>query len=185
MNTLKSWRFWVLNLVMVTVAFMNLFVLSHSQPFMGHNKTFNVNRVIQHSTWVEGAPVVLTNHFSQVDVSHIGDRFKNGFGFESELVGIFKVHSVDRKQDPIDLRGKITLKDLQRYDHYQTTTHCSVYTSKYCSLHLLWDSGNSAPYRSFIGARLDDTFIGGKTVAVFALIDENVFRNLIGDPNAN
>jgi hypothetical protein len=32
---------------------------------------------------------------------------------------------------------------------------------------------------------MDDTFIGGKTVAVFALIDENVFRNLIGDPNAN
>ncbi len=187
MNTLKSWRFWVLNIVVFGIAFANLFVLSHSQPFFGHNKTFSVNRIIEHSTWVEGAPVVLTNHFSQVDVNHIGDRFKNGFGFESELVGIFKVHSVDRSKDPIDVRSKISLKQLEHYRHYVTTTHCSGGTSKYCNLVLIWDVKNSAPYRTFMGLLSDDTVLpdsGGKKVKTFVLIDSNLFRNLIGDPSA-
>jgi len=194
MNTLKSWRFWVVNLVMVGVAFANLFVLSHSIPFMGHNKTYNINRVIEHSHWVEGAPVVLTNHFATVDVNHIGDRFKNGFGFESELIGIFKVHSVNRSQDPIDLRGKMTLKALKHYRYYETTTHCSGQNSKYCNLYLIWDAKNSAPYRTFIGTRVEDSLSINdmdnpgrpvRSVKTFVLLDSNLYRNLIGDPNAN
>lgn len=187
MNTLKSWRFWVLNAVIAGITFANLFVLSHTQPFFGHNKTFSVNRMIEHSQWVEGAPVVLTNHFSQVDVNHIGDRFANGFGFETELVDIFKVNSVNRSKDPIDVRGKITLKQLMHYRYYKTTTHCSGGTSKYCNLVIIWDVQNSAPYRTFMGLRSDDTVLpasGGKMVKTFVLLDSNLFRNLIGDPSA-
>lgn len=189
MNTLKSWRFWVLNLVMAAVAFVNLFVLSHSAPFMGHNKTYNINRIIEHAHWVEGAPVVLSNHFSTVHVSNIGDRFKNGFGFEDELIGIFKIKSVDRSQDPINLQGKMTLKQLLHYRHYATTAHCSGQTSKYCNLYLIWDAGNSAPYRSFIGVQVEDTMSlknqddpGAKArlVKTFVLLDSNLYRNLIG-----
>jgi hypothetical protein len=32
---------------------------------------------------------------------------------------------------------------------------------------------------------MDDVMVGSKKTAVFALIDANVFRNLIGDPDAN
>ena len=35
MNTLKSWRFWLVNLVMFTVAFMNLFVRAEWQAEQG------------------------------------------------------------------------------------------------------------------------------------------------------
>jgi hypothetical protein len=194
MNTLKSWRFWVMNVTIAVVAFANMFVLSHSLPFMGHNKTFGINRIIEHSQWVEGAPVVLTNHFSTVSVNHIGDRFKNGFGFESELIGIFKVHSVDRSQDPIDIRGKVPLKTLLHYRRYETTTHCSGQSSKYCNLWIVWDGGNSAPYRTFIGVQVDDSLLLSdfdqpnrvpRKVKTFMLLDSNLYRNLIGDPNAN
>lgn len=194
MNTLKSWRFWLVNLVMVTVAFCNVFVMSHSLPFIGHNKTYNVNRVIEHSHWVEGAPVVLSNHFSTVRVKNIGDRFKNGFGFESELIGIFKIKSVNRSQDPINVQGKISLHQLLHYRHYETSTHCSGQTSKYCNLFLVWDAGNSAPYRTFIGLQVEktpsitDMDNPGQpvhNVKTFVLLDSNLYRNLIGDPNAN
>ncbi len=176
MRPLRSWRFWLLNVGVAIVAFCNLFVLSHSAPFFRGNTTFNVNRVIERAHWVEGAPVVLTNHFSTVHVRNIGDRFENGFGFESELVGIFKVRSVDRTKDPIDVRDKITLAELKRHVHYETTTHCSLGTSKYCKLYLIWDHKNSAPYRTFIGVLIEDKS--------FALIDSNLYRNLIGDPSA-
>jgi hypothetical protein len=189
MNTLKSWRFWLVNLVMLSVSVLNLFVLEHSTPFMGHNKTYNINRIIEHAHWVEGAPVVLSNHFSTVHVTNIGDRFKNGFGFQSELVDIFKVKSVDRSQDPIDLQGKVTLKQLLHYRHYLTTTHCSGGSSKYCNLYLVWDAYNSAPYRTFIGVRVEDTMsmfnpqnpaTKPRLVHTFVLLDSNLYRNLIG-----
>jgi len=194
MNTLKSWRFWVLNASVAAIAFVNLFVLSHSLPFMGHNKTFGINRIIEHSHWVEGAPVVLTNHFSTVSVNHIGDRFKNGFGFESELIGIFKVHSVDRSQDPIDIRAKVPLSKLLTYRHYETTTHCSGQSSKYCNLWIVWDAGNSAPYRTFIGTQVADSLLLSdfdqpnrkpRQVKTFMLLDSNLYRNLIGAVNGN
>lgn len=194
MNTLKSWRFWLLSVGAATIAFLNMFVLSHPLPFIGHNKWFGINRIIEHARWVEGAPVVLTNHFSQVDVSHLGQRKGNGFSFESELIGIFKVHSVDTTKDPIDVRGKITTKELLRYRHYETTTHCTGYKSKYCNLYLVWDGKNSAPYRSFIGIRVEDSLLISdfdqpnrvpRMAKTFMLLDTNLYRNLIGDPNAN
>jgi hypothetical protein len=194
MNTLKSWRFWVATLAAAVTAFLNLFVLDHSLPFIGHNKTFGINRVIEHSQWVEGAPVVLTNHFSQVSVNHIGSRFGKGFGFESELIGIFKVHSVDRSQNPIDIRDKISMKALLHYRHYETTTHCKGSQTKYCNLWIVWDAGNSAPYRTFIGTKVADSLLLSdfdqphrvpRMVGTFMLLDSNLYRNLIGDPNAN
>jgi hypothetical protein len=102
-------------------------------------------------------------------------------------VGIFKVHSVDRSKDPVDVRDKISLKQLKHYRHYETTTHCSGGTSKYCNLVLIWDVKNSAPYRTFVGLLSDDTVLpdsGGKKVKTFVLLDSNLFRNLIGDPSA-
>jgi len=194
MNTLKSWRFWLLNAGVAAITVINLFVINHDLPFIGHNKTFGVNRVIEHSHWVEGAPVVLTNHFSQVDINHTGDRFGDGFSLEPELVDIFKVHSIDRSQNPIDVRGKVALSKLLHFRRYETITHCSGQSSKYCNLWLVWDAQNSAPYRTFIGIRVDDSELisdklqpGLQTrfVKTYMLLDSNIYRNLIGDPNGN
>jgi hypothetical protein len=194
MSTLKSWRFWILSAGSAVIVFLNIFVLSHSLPFIGHNKTFGVNRIIEHSQWVEGAPVVLKNHFQTVNVHHIGTRAGNGFSFESELINIFRVNSVSTAKDPLDIRNRISMKTLMHYRHYETTTHCSQGGSKYCNLLIVWDGHNSAPYRTFVGTRVPDSLLLSdfdqpnrkpRMVKTFMLLDTNLYRNLIGAPNAN
>jgi hypothetical protein len=165
----RSWRAWLLIVCMVVISAANAFGLPRNYPFYGNNNTFNINSVIEDAFWVEGAPVVLANHFDRVDVTNIGDRFKNGFGFQNELEVIFKIHKVDRSQDPVDVRGKIAMKTIKPYTRYKTTTHCSGRNSKYCKLILVWDGKNSAPYRTFVGARVEDN--------TYALIDSNLLNN--------
>jgi hypothetical protein len=88
----------------------------------------------------------------------------------------------------------MTLKALKHYRYYETTTHCSGQNSKYCNLYLIWDAKNSAPYRTFIGTRVEDSLSINdmdnpgrpvRSVKTFVLLDSNLYRNLIGDPNAN
>jgi hypothetical protein len=153
---------------MVIISAANAFGLPRNYPFYGNNSTFNINSVIEDAHWVEGAPVVLSNHFDRVEITNIGDRFKNGFGLQDELVQIFKIKKVDRTEDPIDVRGVIPNAKIKPYTRYKTTTHCSGRNSKYCQLYLVWDGKNSAPYRTFVGARIQDN--------TYALIDSNLLK---------
>ncbi|MEN9753185.1 MAG: hypothetical protein RL670_876 [Actinomycetota bacterium] len=169
----KSWRFWLVALSCLTVAFANVAAAPKRLPFTKGNHDFNVAQIIENTGWVEAAPVVLTNHFRKVSVSHVGDRFENGFGFERELVGIFGIASVQRATDPIDVRDRLTAAELAEFEQYRSEVHCSGRNSKYCDFQLIWDSKHAPRDARFIGLLTTDNS--------YALIEANLLKRLLGD----
>ncbi|MEN9752890.1 MAG: hypothetical protein RL670_581 [Actinomycetota bacterium] len=168
----RNWRFWLVVLLTLAVAAANVAIAPKRLPFTKGNHDFNVAQIIEDLAWVEAAPVVLTNHFRKVSVTHIGDRFKNGFGFEHEIVGIFGIKSVLRASDPIDVRGRLSAAQLAPFSHYNSEVHCSGRNSKYCGFQIYWDAA-SAPR--------DATFVGLLTTAdTYALIESNLLKRLLG-----
>lgn len=185
-----SWRSWALVSFMAVVVLLNVFVLPRSLPFIGHGQTLQIKQIIEDSQWVEGAPVFLTNHFKNVSVNHLGDRFANGFSFEDSLAEIYGVKSVDRSKDPIDISSVVSETDLMQYAHYETTTHCFGGSSKYCNLLIIWDSSNTSDSRIFVGSQIADSHLLKDTAAdtakapivkTFVLLDSDLFIKLTGD----
>ena len=156
----RSWRFWVAILVLILVTVANLKFAPWRLPFTKGNRDFNVAQMIESRRWVEAAPVVLTNHFRKVTVTNVGDRFKDGFGFERELVGIFGVAAVHRKNNPVDVRDRLTAAQLAPFSQYKSTVHCSGRTSKYCGLQIYWNPKLAPRDATFVGILTSDNSYG-------------------------
>lgn len=174
MKQLTNWRLLALVAVMVTVVVGNLFIAERALPFFKENRDFTITRIIENKKWIESAPVVLTNHFDEVRVLNAGDRFENGFGFETELVSIYGIKSVDYARDPIDLREFFATVKLHRGKLfvYESKVHCSGRKSKYCDMQLIWDKKAKAKDRTFVGVRTGDD--------AYALVDELVLTQWLG-----
>jgi len=168
----RSWKFWVAVAVLVLVTVSNLTVAPWRLPFTKGNRDFNVSQMIESRRWVEAAPVVLTNHFRKVSVINIGDRFKDGFGFERELVGIFGVASVHRKNNPVDVRDRLNADQLAPYSQYKSKVHCSGRSSKYCGFQIFWDQKLAPRDATFVGILTSDKSYG--------LIESGLLSRLLG-----
>ncbi len=168
----RSWRFWLAIIVLILVTVANLKVAPWRLPFTKGNRDFNVAQMIESRRWVEAAPVVLTNHFRKVTVTNTGDRFKNGFGFERELVGIFGVTAVHRKNNPVDVRDRLSASQLASFSKYKSTVHCSGRTSKYCGFQIFWDQKQAPRDATFVGLLTSDNAYG--------LIEASLLKRLLG-----
>jgi hypothetical protein len=169
-----NWRRTTLVIGMVIVVAANLFVAERALPFFKGNRDFTITRIIERKQWIESAPVVLANHFDKVTVLNVGDRFKNGFGFESELVAIYGIDSVDYANDPIDLQDFFTTVKLNRGKLfvYESQVHCSGRKSKYCDMQLIWDKKAMNNYRTFVGVQTGEN--------AYALVDTLVLDKWFG-----
>ena len=174
MMSWMNWRKALLVAGMLAVVYGNIFVAERALPFFGDNRAFSVAKIIEQKHWIESAPVVLTNHFDKVQVLNVGDRFKNGFGFETELVAIYGIESVDYEHDPIDLRDFFATVKLNRgkFFVYDSEVHCSGRNSKYCDMQLIWDKKAKAKDRTFVGVRTGNDS--------YALVDQLVLEQWFG-----
>ena len=168
MKLRMNWRRTALVIGMIIVVAVNLFVAERALPFFKDNRDFSITRIIERKHWIESAPVVLGNHFDKVTVLNVGDRFENGFGFESELVAIYKIASVDYQHDPIDLKDFFATVKLNRGQLfvYDSQVHCGGRKSKYCGMQLIWDKKAMNNYRTFVGVQTSEDS--------FALVDKLV-----------
>ncbi len=188
MKLLKSWRFIALAVVCVVVIANNLLFSPGKLPFTTSYDKFKVNEMLEDQSWVEVAPLVLKNHFRNVHVSNTGVVTKNGFGFQREIVRIFNVTKDDpTKQDPIDIRGKITIAELESYKQYpkkptvsfgnmrddMAKTHCAGRSTKYCTFAIYWDASFPTTSASFVGVRITDNS--------YALIEEGLLQKVLGN----
>ncbi len=198
MKPLKAWRFIALAAAIVGIVFANLtyapvasvddgkggFVDRRVLPFSKGYNLFDVSEIVEDYAWVEAAPVVLANHFKHVHVYRVGSVLKNGFSFQQELVRIYKIDSVDRSQDPVDLRGKVSLDTLSAYKQYpkgnvykggklppdMAPTHCGGRKSKYCAFAIYWDDRFPTTSATFIGVQMSDNSYG--------LVEKNLLAKL-------
>ena len=198
MKPLKAWRFIALAAAIVGIVAANLafapiasiddgeggFVDRRVLPFSKGYTLFKVSEIVEDYAWVEAAPVVLANHFKHVHVYRVGSVLKNGFSFQQELVRIYKIDSVDRSQDPLDLRGKISFTALSAYKQYPARsaykggtlppdlapTHCGGRKSKYCSFAIYWDDRFPTTSGTFVGVQLSDNS--------YALVEKNLLAKL-------
>ena len=168
----RSWKFWIALILLVLVTVANLKIAPWRLPFTKGNRDFNVSQMIESRRWVEAAPVVLANHFRKVSVTNVGDRFKDGFGFERELVGIFGVASVHRKNNPVDVRDRLNVDNLAPFSHYKSEVHCSGRTSKYCGFQIFWDQKLVPRDVTFVGILTSDNSYG--------LIESGLLSRLLG-----
>lgn len=178
----KYWRFGALLLAFALVGIGNIVNLPHLLPFYSGYNVHKINEMIEDQQWVEAPPVVLSNHFKHVHVSHVGKPKEDGFGFQQELVDIFKVDSVDYNGSPIDLRGKVTPEQLEPYRQYpapdarkqDANTHCNRKGSKYCTMAIYWDDRFATTSAEFVGVHLTDSG--------YALVERSILEQLLGGP---
>jgi hypothetical protein len=157
---------------MLAVSAINLWVLPRGTVWENGGSKFNINQLVEANQWDESAPIVLTNHFRRVEVKRVGNKDKNGIGFESELVRTFGVKGVTHT-NPIDIRHTDGWLKLFIYTQYQSKATCSVSKHTHlCNLSLVWDSKNSSPYRTFVTLRIGQSS--------FAMVDSNLLRNVLG-----
>ena len=200
MNRLKNWRF--LAIVAITVAVLGgnaLSIATGSRPFTHTNGEFRVNHYIGDSSWVENAPLVLSNHFKKVhlvDVKNVLTVEKGavnpqvqGFGVQDEIVRIFNHASADYTNYPLDYREvyfdpatklhkEITRASLLKYRYWMPSgegymnVHCAPLVAKNCTLGLYWDKYKTHRRDSvtFVAVRVHNNF--------FALIEQNLFNRL-------
>jgi hypothetical protein len=168
----RKWQFWVAVIALIVITVANLKVAPWRLPFTKGNRDFNVAQMIESRRWVEAAPVVLTNHFRKVTVTNTGDRFKEGFGFERELVGIFGVAAVHRKNNPVDVRDRLSAAQLAPFSQYKSTVHCSGRTSKYCGFQIYWNPKRAPRDVTFVGVLTKDNAYG--------LIESGLLKQLLG-----
>lgn len=176
----KFWRFGALLAAFALVAIGNVVNLQTVLPFYSGYHIHRINDMIEDQQWVEAPPVVLSNNFKNVHVSHVGKPKEDGFGFQQELVNIFKVDSVDYSGSPIDVRGKLTPADLEAYRQYpapdarkqDANTHCNRKGSKYCTMAIYWDDTYPTTSAEFVGVHLTDNG--------YALVERSILEQLLG-----
>jgi hypothetical protein len=175
----KSWRFIALLAILGLIVVGNLTNRPAKLPFYSGYQLHQVNQMIEDMKWVEAAPVVLKNHFQHVHVTNVGKVTEKGFGFQNELVQIFHVDSVDRSQNPIDVRGKIAKSQLNEYQQYPSgnsikgaVTHCAGRDSKYCSFAIYWDNTFPTTSANFVGVQLLQNG--------YALVEKSLLEKLLG-----
>ena len=207
MNRLKNWRLAVILLVALGVVAGNAYSLkSGARPFTHTNSEFRVNHYIGDSSWVENAPLILSNHFKSVrllDVKNVltvpkgtvGAKVE-GFGVQDEIVRIFNHASADYSHSPLDYREVyfdpqtkqhkvITRANLLKYRYWLPSgqgymnVHCAPLVEHNCTLGLYWNKNKTHRGQdvTFVAVRVHNNF--------FALIEQNLFNDLTkGAPRA-
>ena len=200
MNRFKTWRFLGIILICLGVVAANAYSLvTGARPFTKGNAEFRVNHYIGDSSWVENAPLILSNYFKAVHLLNVRndltvpkgtvDAQVQSFGVQAEIVSIFNHATADFTKYPLDYRNVffaapndqvkvLTATRLRPYLHTvpsgetYMSVHCAPLVDNNCRLGLYWDS--KATHRSdkvtFVAVRVNRNF--------FALIEQNLLNKL-------
>jgi hypothetical protein len=197
----RNWRFLVAVIICAVVVAGNaVSIATGGRPFTHNNSEFRVNHYIGDSSWVENAPLILSNHFREVHLLNVRNELTaakgtvdpkvQGFGVQDEIVRIFNHATADYTNYPLDYRSVyypvpndqikvLTPLKLAKYLHKMPTgedamsVHCAPLVRHNCTLGLYWDQHQT--HRSdavtFVAVRVDHNF--------FALIEQGLFNKLI------
>ena len=201
MNRLKNWRFSIVILIAITVFSGNILsVVTGARPFTHNNTEFRVNHYIGDSSWVENAPLILSNHFHSVHLLNVRNELTvapgtvgakvQGFGVQDEIVRIFNHATADYTDYPLDYRDVysaapsnkvkvLTRANLFKYRHWLPSgegymnVHCAPLVEHNCTLGLYWDPKNThrGDDVTFVAVRVHKNF--------FALIEQNLLNKLL------
>jgi len=197
MKWLTNWRLVLIALVTLGVLAGNAYSLkSGARPFTHTNTEFRVNHYIGDSSWVENAPLILSNHFRKVRLLDVKNELTvkdmksakvEGFGVQDEIVRIFNNASADYSHSPLDYREVyfdpatklhkvITREGLLKYRHWLPSgngymnVHCAPLVEHNCTLGLYWNPRQTHRHDSvaFVAVRVHNNF--------FALIEQNLIQ---------
>jgi hypothetical protein len=200
MHRLKNLRFLGIILICLGVVAGNAYSLATgARPFTKGNAEFRVNHYIGDSSWVENAPLILSNYFKAVHLIDVKNDLTvpkgvvnaqvQSFGVQAEIVQIFNHASADFSKYPLDYRNVyfaapnnkikvITTTGLRPYlqdspsGETYMNVHCAPLVEHNCMLGLYWDTKTT--HRSdkvtFVAVRVQRHF--------FALIEQNLLNKL-------
>ncbi len=198
MTRLRNWRLLAVLAIAVLGTVVNLQALNtQAKPFVQGNNEFEIDRYIGDSNWVENAPLILSNYFKTVRITHVRNDMNltetnnvvRSFGVRDEVVRIFNHAVANYDHFPIDYR-EVYIHDrngrhkalsravLKNYIHKLPfgsnvlNVACAPKISKDCTLSIYWNSNTQLRSQevTFVAVRVEANF--------FALIERNLLNRL-------
>jgi hypothetical protein len=201
MTRLSNWRLpAVIAIAALGVAGNLAAYETQAKPFTSDGSDFEISRYVGDSDWVENAPLILSNYFKTVRITHVRNDMNvtaannevRSFGVRDEVVRIFNHAIANYDHFPIDYRNvfvhdrngrhKALSKDiLKNYVHKlpfgsdELGVTCAPKISKDCTVSIYWNPNTQLRSQAvtFVAVRIEGNF--------FALIERNLMKRLTAE----
>ncbi|MEO0024038.1 MAG: hypothetical protein RL196_479 [Actinomycetota bacterium] len=198
MTRIGNWRLLAVLIVAAVGLIANLQALNtQAKPFTTDNTQFEISRYIGDSDWVENAPLILSNYFKTVRITHVRNDMAvsdtnntvRSFGVRDEVVRIFNHAIANYDHFPIDYRNvyvhdragrhkALSKSLLKNYVHKLPFggkvlgVTCAPKIAKDCTLSIYWNPNTQLRSQdvTFVAVRIENNF--------FALIERNLLNRL-------